>query len=284
MTWQEYQKAVGTLYQNIESKSMGEVKYNIYIPDKVSGQNRQIDVWWELNVQGHKVNILIDAKYRKCKIDVKDVEEVEALASSVKANKVIIVTNNGWTESAFKKAEFSNTDLKILDADKALDLIIPDKWFMCYNCTDECVIMDSDGVLYREGSGLFFDWYAGKCRSCGDTYFHCPECGSRKILEDGDKYKCYCKHKWKKENEKLFIKFNDLKNYKRIDNAPEVPVEFLFWVLGYSREYWAKLVLATCNIPTDKENTFTFMIGLNGEIVKPDFFDEDGPAFYIPIN
>lgn len=282
MTWQEYQKAVGLLYQNMET--MGIVKYNISIPDKITGEKRQIDVWWEMNLQGHQVNILIDAKYRKGKIDVKDVEEVEALASSVKANKVIIVTNNGWTEPALKKAEFSNADLRILEAEKALDLIIPNKWFMCYECTDECVVMDSEGVLFREGNQLFFDWYAGKCRGCGDTYFHCPECGNRKILEDGDKYKCFCRHKWKKENEKLYIKFNDLKSYQRIDNTPEVPIEFLFWMHGYSREYWAKIVLATCNIPTDNGNTFIFMIGPDGEITKPDFFDDDDePVFYIPL-
>lgn len=283
MTWQEYQNAVAKLYESMET--MGLVKQNIYIPDKITGQKRQIDVWWELIIEGHKINILIDAKFRAGKIDVKDLEEVQALADSVRANKVIIVTNNGWTEPALKKAEFSNTDLKLLEIEKALDLIIPNKWFMCYYCPDECVVMDSDGVIYREESGLFFDWYAGKCRSCGDTYFHCPECGDRKILEDDDEtYECNCEHVWKKEKDKLHIKFNNLEKFQRIDNISDVPIEFLYWMLGYKREYWGKLIFSVLQIPTDGGNVFTFMIHPDtGKIITPDYTDEDGGAFYIPI-
>ncbi len=281
MNWQEYQAAVGMMYVNMGF--MGTVKQNSYIPNRVTGQNRQVDVWWEMDIEGHKISTLIDAKFRKKKIDVKVVEEIEALASAVKANKIIIVTNKGWTRPALKRAEFSNTDLRLLTVVEALDLIVPNKWFMCYNCPDECVAMDSDGVFYRETSKLFFDWYAGKCRNCGDTYFYCPECGNRKILEGDETYKCSCMHKWKKEGEKLYIKFNDLTIYQRIDNSPEVPVEFLYWVLGYSKEFWGKLILTTCNIPTDHGNIYTFTIDPLGNIVEPDFFDEDGPVFYFGI-
>lgn len=282
MTWQEYQQAVGLMYENMEA--MGTLKQNIYLPDRITGQKRQIDLWWEVNVSGHTINILIDAKYRKEKIDVKDLEEVEALGASVKANKVIIVTNSGWTEPALRKAEFSNADLKILKIEDALDLLIPNKWFMCYECADECVVMDSDGVLYRESSGLFFDWYAGKCRLCNNTYFYCPECGERKILEDGDRYKCYCKHVWKKKKSELHIKFNNIRSFQRIDNTAKVPGEFLYWMLGHPREHWANLFLSICNIATDKGNTFTFMIHPDGEIVKPGYVDDDGPVFYLGID
>ncbi|MCT4645792.1 MAG: restriction endonuclease [Carboxylicivirga sp.] len=282
MTWQEYQNAVGTLYENM--KDMGVVKQNLYIPDKITGQKRQVDVWWELKVGEHRVNILIDAKYRKEKIDIKDLEEVEALAKSVKADKVIIVTNNGWTKPAETKAEFSSIDLRVLKVEEAFDLIIPDKWLMCYDCTDECVIMDSDGVVYRENSNLFFDWYAGKCRCCGNTYLHCPECGKRVILEDSDDYECMCNHIWKKDNDELHIKFNDLDSFQRIDNVKPVPIEFLYWLLGYSKEYWMKLILSILNVNTDKGNQLYFMINPDQKgIIKPDYIDEDGPVFYIPI-
>lgn len=279
MTWQEYQEAVAKLYENM--KGMGVVRHNIYLPDKITGQKRQIDVWWELTLEEHKINILIDAKYRKEKIDIKDLEEVEALASSVNASKVIIVTNNGWTKPAKTKAQFSNVDLRLLKVEEALDLIIPNKWFMCYDCVDECVVMDNDGVLFRENDNLFFEWYAGKCRNCGNTYVYCPGCGSRTILEDGDKYECSCNHKWKKEKEKLFIKFNDLKDFQRIDNGQEFPIELLYWMLGYPKEYWAKLILSIINMKTDKGNTFSFMIHPeNGEIIKPDYVDDDSPVFF----
>lgn len=281
MKWQEYQEAVGLLYKNMDA--MGNVSQNTFIPDKITGQKRQVDTWLELNMHGHQVNVLIDAKFRKGKIDVKDVEEVEALGNSVNANKIVIVTNKGWTKPALKKAKFSNNDLRILTVEEALDLLVPNKWFMCYNCKDECVVMDSDGILYRENSGLFFDWYAGKCRGCGDTYFHCPECGNRKILEKDDKYKCSCNHIWKKDSEKLFIKFNDLKKYQRIDNSLEVPVEFLYWLLQYPRPYWAKLLLSSFQIPTDQGNVNSFMINpFSGELIRPEFIDGE-PVFYFSL-
>lgn len=282
MTWQEYETAVGKLYQNMGE--MGVVRQNIFIPDKITGQKRQIDVWWELKLNDHNINILIDAKYRKNKIDIKDLEEVESLANSVNANKVIIVTNNGWTKPAEKKAKFSNVDLKIFEVEKALDLVVPDKWFMCYDCKDECVVMDSDGVIFREENNLFFDWYAGKCRSCNNIYFYCPGCGNRVILEEDDKYQCDCTHVWKKEKDKLFIKFDDLNNFQRIDNSKKAPIEFIYWMLGYPKEYWAKLALSVCNVDTDKGNTFEFMIHPeSGEIIKSDYLDDNGPVFYLEI-
>lgn len=282
MKWQEYQEAVGLIYKNMDG--MGIVKQNIFLPDKITGQKRQVDTWIEINFQGHLVNILIDAKFRKSKIDVKDVEEVEALGASVNANKIVIVTNKGWTKPALKKAKFSNNDIRILTIEEALDLLVPNKWFMCYNCEEECVVMDMDGILYRENTGLFFDWYAGKCRECGNTYFHCPECGSRKILENGDKYKCSCKHIWKKEDEKLLIKFNDLNNYQRIDNSLEVPIEFLYWMAQYSRTYWQKLLLSPFQIPSDNGTVHLFMIHpFTGELIRPSLVDGE-PVFYFGLD
>lgn len=279
MTWQEYQNAVAKLYENM--KVMGIVKQNIFLPDKITGQKRQIDVWWELIIDEHKINILIDAKYRKGKIDIKDLEEVEALASSVKANKVVIVTNNGWTKSATEKAKFSNVDLRLLTVEEALDLIIPNKWFMCLDCSDECVVMDSDGILFREKNDLFFDWYAGKCRNCGNTYIYCPDCGNRIILEDGNIFECSCNHEWKKDKDKLFIKFLDLKNFFRIDNLEKVPIELRYWMLGYPKEYWSKIILSIINIKTDSGKLFSFMIHPEtGEIIKPEYIDDDS-TFYI---
>ncbi|WP_294670590.1 restriction endonuclease [uncultured Fluviicola sp.] len=283
MTWQEYQAAVGKLYEQMNE--MGVVKNNVYLPDKITNQKRQIDTLWELQLGDHQIRIIIDAKKSEEKIDVKDLEGVMGLAHSVNANKVIIVTNNGWTEPTEIKAKFHDVDLKILTIEEALDLVVPNKWFMCYECPDECVVMDSDGVLYRENIDLFYDWYAGKCRSCNDIYFHCPQCGDRKIFEDKEEeYECNCEHVWKKEGDKLFIKFNDLLDFRRIDNVKQVPVEFIFCMLRYPKEYWAHLIFSVFNIDTDKGNDVFVSIGPNGQFSLPDGVDEDGPYFSWNIN
>lgn len=282
MTWQEYQTAVGKLYKNMEG--MGVVKQNTCILDKITGQKRQIDVWCEINVDGHKINILIDAKYRKEKLDIKDLEEVEGLANAVKANKIIIVTNSGWTEPAQKRAEFSNIDFRILTIEDALGLIFPNKWLMCYSCKDECVLMDSDGVLLRENTNLFFYWHAGKCRNCKNLYFYCPECGDRKIIDDDYSYECNCKHIWKRSKGELQIKFNNLDFFQRIDNSIKTSNEFMYWLLGYDIENWRGITFTTLKIKTDNGNQKYFMIHpQSGELMFPDYEDEDGPSFFIPI-
>ena len=83
MTWQEYQEAVAQLYEQAEG--IGDVKRDVRIPDKVTGQPRQVDVLIELGTKGHEVRILIDAKFYSDKINVKQVEEILALADAVKA-------------------------------------------------------------------------------------------------------------------------------------------------------------------------------------------------------
>lgn len=281
MTWQEYQLATSKFYEKIET--FGNITHNIQIPDRLTGQLRQVDVWGEIYVGSHTITMLIDAKFRKGKLNVKDVEEVESLGRAVKANKIAIVTSCGWTAPAEKYANLSSIDLKIMDTEEALDLILEDKWFMCYNCEDECVVMDSDGVIYQEGSDLFFIWYSGKCRNCGDIYFHCPACGDRKILENNDKYECNCNHIWKKNKDELSIKFKDFKTFQRIDNKRKIPIEFLYWINGYTKEYWGRLILSTLAIDTDKQNTHYFVIAPDGSLVKPDMIDDDGPVFFFPI-
>lgn len=192
MKWQEYQEAVGELYEQMAE--FGTVKKNITIPDRVTGQPRQIDVWWEAKFGGHSIGVLIDAKSRKTIIDVKDVEEVHMLAQAVKAHKAIIVTNNGWTSPAKDFASFCGMDLLILSFDDATDLIIEEKWLMCEVCKEDCVVMDLSNFI--EINGLYNWFLGGKCRSCHAIYIHCQDCGDRGIITNSQHYRCYCPLIW----------------------------------------------------------------------------------------
>jgi hypothetical protein len=125
MEWQEYQEAVAILYEQAEG--IGVVYRNVLLPDKVTGQMRQIDVLIELEAKGHQISILVDAKFRKDKFDVKDIEYVLALAEAGNAIKSVIVAANGWTGPSETKAEFCNMDLLLLSIDEALDLVVEDK-------------------------------------------------------------------------------------------------------------------------------------------------------------
>ncbi|MBB3840039.1 hypothetical protein FHS57_004052 [Runella defluvii] len=224
MNWQEYQEAVGILYEQMAE--FGVVSKNITIPDKVTGQPRQIDVWWEMRLENHTFKILIDAKKRKDKIDVKDVEEIIMLAQAVKADKAIIVTNNEWTKPAELSAKFNGLDLRIFTIDEATDLIVDDKWVMCQVCNDDCVILDSNGFF--EVNGLINWWLGGKCRSCKSIYIHCQDCGDRGIINSEIDWKCNCPYLWKSENENICVyQYNeDDTGEINFDNPMQLKIDF----------------------------------------------------------
>ena len=192
MKWQEYQEAVGRIYE--EMNEFGIVKKNITIPDKVTGQPRQIDVWWEMHIGTHIFKILIDAKKRKNKIDVKDVEEIVALAKAVNADKAIIVTNGEWTAPAEIYSKFEGLDLRIFDINEATDIMVENKWKMCKVCNDDCIVLDN--VSGFEINGQIKWWLAGSCRSCYAMLVNCQDCGQKHIILDGQNWQCICPIVW----------------------------------------------------------------------------------------
>lgn len=205
MNWQEYQDAVGELY--IQMNEFGIVKKNITIPDKVTGQPRQVDVWWELNLGGHIFKILIDAKKRKDKIDVKDIEEIIMLAESVNADKAIIVTNSEWTEPAERKAIHTGLDLRMFTIDEATDLIVEDKWLMCQVCMEDCVVLDNDGFLPI--GGIINWWLGGTCGTCKSVYVNCQGCGGKAIINNEATWICNCSLEWSVFENQIFVESTD---------------------------------------------------------------------------
>ncbi|WP_103068448.1 restriction endonuclease [Aquimarina sediminis] len=222
MKWQEYQEAVGQLYEQMAE--FGVVKKNITIPDRVTGQARQIDVWWEMKIENHSFKILIDAKKRKEKIDVKDVEEIMMLAQSVNADKAIIVTNNEWTEPAEKRAKFDGMDLRILSIDEATDLVVEDKWLMCSICNEDCVLLDQSGFMTK--NNLLNWWLGGKCRSCDSIYINCQDCGSKGIAREKIEYICECPIKWTSQNGVLSISEFDPNKQIDFEDPNQIKIDF----------------------------------------------------------
>lgn len=192
------------LYEQLDN--LGAVQQSVTIPDKVTGQPRQIDVLIEIKAYGQILRLVVDAKFHSEKIDVKDVEEVLALADSVRASQAVIVAANGWTEPASKKAEFQNCTLRLLSLEDALDLHVPDKWEMCPNCKKDCIVLDMDGIT-EYGSGWLW-WLAGKCRDCKYGFVWCQDCGVNLELPFNKEVVCGCGHGWRSSDEGLIIRFN----------------------------------------------------------------------------
>jgi hypothetical protein len=192
VNWQEYQTAIARLYEQAEG--IGQVQHGVTIPDKVTGQPRQVDTLIEIEAKGHYVRILVDAKFHKDKLDVKTVEEVAALATAVSANKAVIVCANDWTKPAKKFADFCGIDLRIVSIEEAVELLDPNKWKLCPACECDCIIMDQEGFLVVDG--LIFWWLAGQCRECKAGLAWCQECGQQMLIGRGKKLRCRCGHTW----------------------------------------------------------------------------------------
>ncbi|MCH7408964.1 restriction endonuclease [Belliella sp. DSM 111904] len=222
MKWQEYQEAVGVLYEQMSE--MGEVKKNITIPDRITGQPRQIDVWWEFPAGNHLIKILIDAKMRTSKLDVKDVEEILALAKSVKADKAIIVTNNEWTAPAEVFANPEGLDFLVLTIDEATDLIVDGKWLMCHDCQNDCVVMDSDGAIEIEGKINW--WLGGKCRSCKTLHIICQSCGAKVMMKMNDSWKCNCNFEWTNKEDYYEFKVIEENGIEDYQNPNQMKIDF----------------------------------------------------------
>lgn len=212
MKWQEYQEAVGELY--VQMEGIGRVLKNITLPDKITGHPRQIDVWLEIETKSHKIGILVDAKYRKNKIDVKDVEEVLSLANAVGANKSVLVALKGWTEPAEIKAQVVGLDLRLLTLDQALDLIVPDKWIVCPQCENDCIVMDCAGGMVVDNMWSLLT--AGRCRECQTARVYCWACGDRILLKLKEQMKCDCGHLWKNAAKSITVRMRGDKNWNEV--------------------------------------------------------------------
>jgi Restriction endonuclease len=192
MDWKEYQDAVARLYE--QADGIGHVRKNISIADRVTGQSRQVDVLIELDAKGHRVTILIDAKFHKDRVDVKTVEEVAGLATAVCANKTVIVCANGWTKPAEKFAAFSGIDLELMTVEDAVELLDPEKWQLCPICENDCIVMNQNGALIIDE--LLFWWIAGQCRQCKTGAAWCQECGQQLLVPLSSCKDCSCGRTW----------------------------------------------------------------------------------------
>jgi len=197
MTWQEYQEAVAVFYEQIEG--VGTVLRDQRIPDRVTGQHRQVDTLLTLETKGHSISVLIDAKFHSEPIDVKSVEEVAALATAVGACKSIIVAANGWTQPAEIKAEHLSCDLRLLSLEGALDLLVPDKWMMCPSCQNDCMVLDAP-FSAKMNDGLEVWWLEGACRQCRCAFVWCQDCGIQHELKVGESITCDCGYHWQNNN------------------------------------------------------------------------------------
>ena len=205
MEWQEYQDAVAELY--IQAEGIGDVQKSITLPDKVTGQPRQVNCLITAIIKGHEIKMMVDANYDKEKININQVDGVNALAEAVGVDKAIIVCANGWTEPAANKARFLNMDLWLWSIEEAPECMNPDHWMLCPVCNSGLIIIDNSGFnVSREG--VISWWLAGQCKECKGGVAWCQDCGEQLSLTYGKMQCCGCRHMWRFSKTGLSVYLN----------------------------------------------------------------------------
>jgi len=96
---------------------------NERVRGRYSRSLRQLDVTVRRNLGKKKpIYLFVDAKRRKRKVDVQDVEKVIGLMQDVNVNIGGIVATKGFTKGAQNRAKMGNIHLEIMGTEEALEM------------------------------------------------------------------------------------------------------------------------------------------------------------------
>jgi hypothetical protein len=105
----ELEKLVQRIQKGLAPKA--DVLHNVRLQGRNSGVMRQIDVLVQERIGQFDIKIVIDCKAKKRPVDVKGVEEFYGLIDDVAANKGVLVSPSGFTNSAKTRASKLEIDL-----------------------------------------------------------------------------------------------------------------------------------------------------------------------------
>jgi len=182
---------------------------NAHVVGRITGVRRQIDVLIEARHDtDNSRRIIVDAKRRARKIDVKEVESFRGLMEDVGATHGYLVSPAGHTKAAEKRAQAA-VSIRIIPLDR-LENFDPSSWPPCQRegCKRGRVFWDGypeltvvlqpvDGSPPTPISSVH---YVGKCDRCGRFHVRCTTCNEILSLpeDDDDDYghQCTCKPPW----------------------------------------------------------------------------------------
>ncbi|NTX67505.1 restriction endonuclease [Myxococcus sp. CA051A] len=146
--------------------------------------------------------VIVDAKFRKRKIDIKDIESFEGMMKDCRAQRGILVCANGFTHAALRRAQKAITiSLVPAEAIESLDI---ESWYPCLGkCAMENRGRTAGWVLYDRPLGLvqrdspLTILAIGKCDGCNDFHVWCWDCGAHFALRGEEaEHACSCRRLW----------------------------------------------------------------------------------------
>jgi Restriction endonuclease len=210
-SWEVYERMIARLFADQLTTDVC-VTPNARIVGRISGRSRQVDVLIDARHETDNTRrIIVDAKKRKRKIDVTDVEAFRGLMEDVGATHGYLICPAGRTEAAEKRAQMA-VSIRIVPLDR-LENFDPSTWPQCKNsqCTHGRIFWDGypelsircEPVGKSGGQGSMiapFVHYVGKCDRCGRFHVLCVTCEDiLSVPEDDDEdvgHQCSCKLPW----------------------------------------------------------------------------------------
>lgn len=207
--WQIYERMVARLAADQLATDLC-VTPNARMKGRISGISRQIDVLIDARHDTDNTRrIIVDAKKRRRKIDVTDVEAFQGLMNDVDATHGYLVSPAGHTKAAEKRAQ-ELVSIRIVPLDR-LENFDPSTWPQCR--TGRC----PHGRIFWDGypelslrmhprnqpdklETVRFIHYVGKCDRCGAFHVYCMTCDDLLHIPEGDEndsgHQCRCKPSW----------------------------------------------------------------------------------------
>lgn len=207
--WRLYELLVARLMADQLSTELC-VTPNASILGAITGVRRQIDVLIEARHDTDNTRrIIVDAKRRNRKIDVKDVETFRGMMEDVGATHGYLVCPYGHTAAAEKRAQTA-VSIRLLPLDRLEDFD-PRTWPRCSRpkCKNGRVFWDgypevSLGLLTLDGIGArtrhAFVHNVGKCDRCGVFHVSCATCHQILCIPEDNEtdigHQCECGLPW----------------------------------------------------------------------------------------
>ncbi len=117
------------IIEKIESSSLPEgalIKSPGFIEDKITGQQREVDVLVEYELGTVQIMVIIECRDRKSSQDTQWIEQIATKVNDLNANKVIAVSSSKFTGPALKKAIHYGIETRLLEEVNAN--VIGDWW------------------------------------------------------------------------------------------------------------------------------------------------------------
>ncbi len=122
MNWLDYENYITNHFRSQFPNT--SIEHNVKEVGFISKAIRQIDILIKGKLAGFNMKLVIDCKYFNKKLNITHVDKFIGFCKDVKANKGILITNKGYSKSAYDRAYYDSDDieLRIIEFEKLKEL------------------------------------------------------------------------------------------------------------------------------------------------------------------